>query len=230
MAPPARGRRRAGRPADPDRQHAGAHRAARVDGARAPARRRDLRRGTQQARRPARPAGRVDREGRPVEARARAHALRAAHHRRQGRPADGAVRDRRDPLGDGRGAALQQDARSITRSASRASPSTTGSSRRGRSAPIRRTRSPTRCSTRSPRRRSRRRRSPSSPASSRRCTSCRSARAKWRRSAACTKCCSSNGSSATATSARSPRASRTPIPTSSASAPSASRATSCSTR
>ena len=32
-------------------------------------------------------------------------------HRRQGRPADGPVRDRRDPVGDGRRAALQQGAR-----------------------------------------------------------------------------------------------------------------------
>ena len=50
------------------------------------------------------------------------------------------------------------------------------------------------------------------------------------RSAACRKCCSSSGNSATATSARSPAASRTPIPTSSGSAPSAWTATCCSTR
>ena len=54
--------------------------------------------------------GRVDRQGRPVEARPRAHAVRAADHRRQGRPADGPVRHRRHPVGDGRRAALQQGA------------------------------------------------------------------------------------------------------------------------
>ena len=96
--------------ADPHRQHAGAHRAALGDGADPQARRRDLRRAAQQARRPARPAGRVDRQGRPVQARPGAHAVRAARHRRQGRPADGPLRHRRDPLGDGRGAALQQGA------------------------------------------------------------------------------------------------------------------------
>ena len=120
------------------------------DGADPQAGRRDLRRAAQQARRPARPPGRVDRQGRPVEARPGAHALRAARHRRQGRPADGPVRDRRDPLGDGRGAALQQGAGAPHASASRRWPSTTCSSRPGRSAPTRRRRCPTRCSTRSP--------------------------------------------------------------------------------
>ena len=107
-----RGRLRVGRTlgsADPHRQHARAHRAARVHGARPSARRRDLRRADQQEERSAGPPGRVDRQGRPVEARARAHAVRAAHHGRQGRPADGAVRDRRDPFRDGRRATLQQD-------------------------------------------------------------------------------------------------------------------------
>ena len=98
------------RRADPHRQHAGADRPAVGHGAGAQARRRDLRRAAEQARRPARPAGRVDRQGRPVQARPRAHAVRAADHVRQGRPADGPVRDRRHPLGDGRGAALQQGA------------------------------------------------------------------------------------------------------------------------
>ena len=106
---PARTRRAAA--AHQNRQHARADRAARRDGPRPQGRRRDLRRAAEQARRPARPAGRVDRQGRPVEARPRAHALRAAPHRRQGRPADGPVRDRRDPVGDGRRAALRQGAR-----------------------------------------------------------------------------------------------------------------------
>ena len=112
------------------RQHAGADRAARR-------RRRIVHKlvgeiyveRAEQARRPARPAGRVDREGRPVQARPRAHAVRAADHRRQGRPADGAVRHRRDPLGDGRGAALQQGADAPHVRHARRSPSTRCSSR-----------------------------------------------------------------------------------------------------
>ena len=124
------------RHADQDRQHAGADRPARRDRPRAQARRRDLRRAAEHARRPARPAGRMDRQGRPVEARPRAHALRAAHHRRQGRPADGAVRDRRDPVGDGRRAALQQGAHPSHVRHSEPRQVRQAISRRGRSAPI----------------------------------------------------------------------------------------------
>ena len=136
------------------RQHARADRAARRD--RASCTRSSARSTSTQLnkrRRPARPAGRVDRQGRPVEARPRAHALRAAHHRRQGRSADGAVRDRRDPVGDGRRAALQQDAHPPhvrhpePRQVRHAVPDVVA---RARSA---RTRSRTRCSTRWPRRR-----------------------------------------------------------------------------
>ena len=216
--------------ADPHRQHARAHRAARRDRPRAQGCRRDLRRAAQQARRPARPAGRVGRQGRPEQARPRAHALRAARHRRQGRPADGAVRDRARSCRRWASRSATTRCWSTTRSASRRSRSTNASSRPGRSVRSPPSRCRTRCSTRSPRRRSRRRRSPSSRASSRRCTSCRSARARSRRSAASTRCCSSNGTSATSTTARSRRASRMRSPTSSGSARSASKATSCSRR
>src|SRR5207248_2785366 len=58
-----------------DWQHARADRPARVDGAGPSDRRRNLRRAVEQEERSARPPGRVDREGRSVEARARANAL-----------------------------------------------------------------------------------------------------------------------------------------------------------
>ena len=98
------------RPAGPHRQHAGADRAAVGHRAHAQAGGRDLRGAAEQARRPAGPQGAVDRQGRPVQAGPGAHAVRAAGHQRQGRPADGPVRHRRHPVGDGRGPALQQGA------------------------------------------------------------------------------------------------------------------------
>ena len=72
--------------------------------------RRDLRREPEQARRPARPPGRVGAARRPVEARADAHAVRAAHHLGQRRPDPEPLCDGLDPRRDGRGAALQQGA------------------------------------------------------------------------------------------------------------------------
>ncbi|CAA9389600.1 MAG: hypothetical protein AVDCRST_MAG51-318, partial [uncultured Ramlibacter sp.] len=92
------------------RQHAGADRALVGHRADAQAGGRDLRRRLEQARRPARSPGAVDREGRPVQARPGAHAVRATGHQRQGRPAHGPLRHRRHPVGDGRGPALQQGA------------------------------------------------------------------------------------------------------------------------
>ena len=91
-----------------------------------------------------------------------------------------------DPLGDGRGAALQQDAAAQQLRHAEAGQVRHAVLDLGRRRSTRRTSGRTWCSTRPPRRRSRRRPSPSSPASSRRCTSSRWARARWRRSAACT--------------------------------------------
>ena len=108
------GRRPRRRPAcggaGPRRQHAGAHRPARRHRARAQDRRRDLDRADQQAPRLSRPAGRVDPPRRSVEAGRDAHALRATDHRGQGGSDHGALRDGRDPVGHGRGPALQQAA------------------------------------------------------------------------------------------------------------------------
>ena len=56
------------------------------------------------------PAGRVGAARRPVQARRHAQPLREAHHGRQGRPADGALRDERHPGRDGRGPALPEGA------------------------------------------------------------------------------------------------------------------------
>ena len=212
------------------RQHARAHRAARPGGQHPEGRDRDLHRGPERPRRPPRAQGGMGAEGRPVAPRPRAHALRAARHRGQGGPADGPLRHGLHPLGDGRRPALQQDpdpqqlrhaeARQVRHAVLR----------------FRRLRRP-RGGVAEPGVRRRRRGAEAAEDRGHRheqvpgdALHLRWARARWRRSAACRRCCSSSGSSATATSARSRAASRTPSPTSSWPARSASTASCCSTR
>ena len=130
-------RRRALGPADPDRQHARAHRSARAHRAAPQDRRGGLRRGAEQGQRPARPTGRVDAARRPVQARRHAQPVREADHGGQGRPAHGSLRHGRRSWPPWAWPSATARSSSTTRSACRISPSTRCTFPRPRSGPSR---------------------------------------------------------------------------------------------